>query len=234
MMALRLIAKAAAHGNPLASAGGLRDAVRLTLARSLPRAPMLPSDGAAIAFVGSGGAGKTRCVAAVATTYQRASTLPVTAVSLAALDRGHSLVQLVGPGKVPNRIATSSAAAGRHVDEARKGGLAIIDTPAVTPANPGAVRALANELEPLSLDAVYVAVPATLGAQPASQVLQALAPLRPSGIVITDADETDQLGVAVELACANGIPVTYIHEGLDLAGSMSAPDPLEVARRLLP
>ena len=77
-------------------------------------------------------------------------------------------------------------------------------------------------------------MPATLGAQPASQVLQALAPLRPSGIVITHADETDQLGVAVELACANGIPVTYIHEGLDLAGSMSAPDPLEVARRLLP
>jgi flagellar biosynthesis GTPase FlhF len=233
-LALRLIAKTLAHGNPLASASGLRDAVRTTLAHSLPRAPILPSGGAAIAFVGSGGAGKTRCVAALATAYHRASTLPVSAVSLAALDHGHSLIELIGPGRVPNRIATSSAAAGRHVEATRKGGMAILDTPAITPANPGAVRALANELDPLSLDAVYVAVPATLGAQPASQLLGALAPLCPSGIVITHADETDQLGVAIELACVNGIPVSYIHEGLELARSMSAPDPLEVARRLLP
>ncbi len=232
--AMRLIDKAAAHSNPLASGGALRDAVRATIARSIPRTPVLPSGGAAIAFVGSGGAGKTRCVAALATAYQRASTLPVSAVSLAALDRGRSLLELIGPGHAPSRVAASSAAAARHVDEVRRGGLAILDTPAITPANPGAVRALANELEPLALDAVYVAVPATLGAQAASQLLRALAPLRPGGIAITHADETDQLGVAVELACANGVPVSYIHEGLDLTRSMSAPDPFELAKRLLP
>jgi flagellar biosynthesis GTPase FlhF len=108
----------------------------------------------------------------------------------------------------------------------------VVDTAA--PGSPDAVVARASELAALSLDAIFLAVPATLGAPAARQLLERLAPLSPTGMVITHADETDQLGVAVELSCSTGIPVAYVLEGASLDGALSAPDPSEIAHRLLP
>jgi flagellar biosynthesis protein FlhF len=110
----------------------------------------------------------------------------------------------------------------------------IIDTEAVAPGDSVAVRGLASELEPLSLDAVYVVLPATLGAQTGRRLLAGLAPLRPTALAISHADETDQLGLAVELASAGRIPVSFLHEGLDIRTALSGTDPFQLASRLLP
>src|SRR5207248_9916232 len=109
-----------------------------------------------------------------------------------------------------------------------------IDTKAVAPSDPAAVATLVATLQPLELDAIYVALPATIGAESGRRLLASLAPLNPTGIAITHADETDQLGIAVELACASGIPIALLHDGLDLVRAMSAPDAHELANRLLP
>ena len=228
--AARLIVEATAHCIPLCSPGDVRGAVRLALANRIPVAPSLAPSGAAIAFVGAGGAGKTRCTAALATAYRRASTLPVSAISLPGPDRGRSLAELLKP----QRIAPKTGAASRHASDGRRGGLVVLDTPAVAPGDPDSVAKLAAELNGLELDGVVAVVPATLGSQAAKQLLNALKPLRPTGIAISHADETDQLGVAVELACVTGIPVAYVHEGLDLGSALSAPGPLGLANRLLP
>jgi flagellar biosynthesis GTPase FlhF len=110
----------------------------------------------------------------------------------------------------------------------------VIDTEAVAPSDPAAVGAMAAALEPLELDAIYVALPATIGSESGRRLLAGLAPLSPTGIAITHADETDQLGIAIELACASGIPIALLHDGLDLERAMTAPDPHDLATRLLP
>jgi flagellar biosynthesis GTPase FlhF len=93
---------------------------------------------------------------------------------------------------------------------------------------------LAAQVAGLDLDATYLALPATLGAETARRLLAALAPLSPTGIAVTHADETDQLGVAIELAAATRTPITFVHEGLDLDHALSAPNPFALAQRLLP
>jgi flagellar biosynthesis GTPase FlhF len=231
--AQRLILEAAAHGNPFAPEGGLREAVRRTLAHGIPRATTLPSGGAAVAFVGAGGAGKTRCTAALATAYSHSSTLSVTVLSLGSAEGKRTLAQLLKRDRVPVSSAPRGGAA-RQIASDRCNGLVIVDTAAAAPSDQAAVAELSAELESLALDAVYVAVPATLGAQAARQLLAGLQALAPTGIVVTHADETDQLGVAAELAWTSGTPIAFIHEGLELSSALSAPDPLALAKRLLP
>jgi flagellar biosynthesis GTPase FlhF len=232
--ALELTGAAAAHANPFTPAGSLRDAVRATLAASLPAAAPLPAAGAAIAFVGAGGAGKTRISAALASAYGRASTLSVSVVSLDTTKDAKQLTQLLKGREIEVIVAGDAAGASEMIAGGRQGGLVIIDTGGVTPADEAAVRTLERELESLDLDAAYVAVPATLSMHAAKKLVETLERLQPSGIVVTHADESDHLGVAAELSCLTGIPVAYIHEGLDLETAVSAPDPAALAARLLP
>ena len=231
--AYQLIGEAGAHSAPFARHGGLRSAVRGALASSIVHARPLPASGAAVAFVGAGGAGKTRCAATLATAYKRASTLSVSAISLATGDGGRELAELLRSQGISVAAGKTGVGMARRVEKARQGGLVVIDTPAVAPGDGAAVQALAAELEPLSLDAVYIVLPATLGAQTGRRLLAGLAPLRPTGLALSHADETDQLGIAVELAFAGRIPVNYIHEGLDIETALSAVEPVGIAERLL-
>ena len=226
-----LITAAGAHGAALS--GGLREAAQAELARRIKPAPPLPPGGAAIAFVGAGGAGKTLCTASLATAYRRSSTLAVSVVALDSADGGRELTQRLQPLGIRVDAGPLEAVRGL-VQDARDGGLVIVDTPATTPTDTEQMRVLADQLEPLGLDAVYVTLPATLGPAAARRALASFAALRPTALAITHADETDQLGVAIEIAVSYGIPLAYLHAGTDPARSISAADPATVAHHLLP
>ena len=229
----QLIVAAAAHRSPLAK-GSLRDAVRATLAAIIPAPAPLPTSGAALAFVGAGGAGKTRCAAALASAYAKGSTLAASVVSLGSDDWGGDLKELLKGQNVWVMGAAQGAEAIPAVQHGRDGGLVVVDTAGVTPRDPAGVDALANELRSLSLDAVYIAVPATFSVHAARKLVEGFAALGADGIAVTHADEADQLGIAAELAYISGMPVAYIHEGLELDGALSAADPSSLAARLLP
>jgi hypothetical protein len=130
-------------------------------------------------------------------------------------------------------LSLSGDKARRAIEDARSGGLVIVDTDAATPTDPHAVQALQAKLEPLGLDAVYVTLPATLGSEAARRALASFDALQPSAVAITHADETDQLAVAVEIAVANHIPLAYFHSGTDHRNALSVVDPPAVAQRLL-
>jgi flagellar biosynthesis GTPase FlhF len=228
-----LIVSAGAHLAPFRG-GSLREAVHACLASAIAASPPLPAAGAAIAFVGAGGAGKTRCAAAMASAYRRASTLPVSVLSLGADGRGGPDAEpLLREHGIPVWTARGREAADA-VARGRDGGLVVIDTRATSPVDTAGVTALASDLDPLALDAVLLAVPATLSASAARNLLDGLSPLQPSALVITHADETDELGIAVELAYLSGLPIAYVHGGLTLEGALWPADPSRVAARLLP
>ncbi len=231
--AQELIVAAAAHRSPL-SGGSLRDAVRATLAATIPAPAPLPARGAAIAFVGAGGAGKTRCAAALASAYAKGSTLAASVVSLGSDDWGGDLKELLKGQNVWVMGAAKGVEAIPAVQHGRDGGLVVIDTAGVTPRDPAGVEALADDLRSLSLDAVYIAVPATFSVHAARKLVEGFAVLGADGIAVTHGDEADQLGIAAELAHISGMPVAYIHEGLELDGALSAADPSSLAARLLP
>ena len=96
-----------------------------------------PPPGAAVAFVGAGGAGKTRCAAALASAYAKGSTLAASVVSLGSDDWGGDLKELLKGQNVWVMGAANGAEAAPAVQHGRDGGLVVLDTAAATPARPG-------------------------------------------------------------------------------------------------
>ncbi len=89
--------------------------------------------------------------------------------------------------------------------------------------NPGSIAALAQLLADVASDRVVLALPATLGATPVAQLLQALRPLGANALAIIHADETDQLGVAVQAACAFESTPVYVLARADCSGANGGP-----------
>ena len=219
-----LIDGAVAHVLPLGPAStSLAQAVRTALVQRVPACPPLPAGGAAIAVVGGGGSGKSACCAALVEAYREHGTLPATCVT----------IELEPTHPAPEEQTLRAD---------REGGLLLLDTPPVSCADPGSIAALAELLAELAPNRVVLALPATLGATPAAQLLQALRPLNVNALAVTHADETDQLGVAVQAACTLGPAPVYLlaraeqscAEGGLRAWSLTSVDPCQLVDRLLP
>jgi flagellar biosynthesis GTPase FlhF len=229
-----LIETAAAHVLPLMPArASLARAVHRTLAQRIPSAAPLPVGSATIALVGPGGSGKTACCAALLEAYRERSTLPAVCATVLAGATRSELEVLLSPHLLePTPLAAPQVA--QALRDAREEGLLLLDLPALSPADRGSIRAVAALLGSVKPDRVILALPATLGAKQAAQLLEALAPLGASALAITHVDETDQLGVAVEAACAFGLAPEYLLDRGRGRGGLIQIDPTYLADRLLP
>jgi flagellar biosynthesis GTPase FlhF len=233
-LARELVEGAAAHTLPLAPRSGLAQAVRTTLAQRIPVAPPLPTRGAAIVVVGAGGTGKTTCCAALLAAYRNGSTLPA---SFATLTRGAERgdLRLILAPRIVKPIAAGTPRALSALRRSKDDGLTVVDTPRLSPADKAGIRALALLLGELKPERIVVALPATLGAEAAAQLLSALRPLGANALAVTHVDETDQIGVAIEAACRFSLAPEYL---LDCSPSgawrLRRVDPSELAGRLLP
>jgi hypothetical protein len=232
-LARELIDSAIAHAIPFAPRIGLARAVHGALVARIPVNPLLGAQRATIAVVGAGGAGKTSCCAALLGAYRRAGTLPASCASIMLEPERERPSMLLSP-YVMEPSAIRSARAREALAEARREGLLLLDMPPLSPAERPSIRLIASLLEELEPDRVVVALPATLGARAAAQLLEALRPLRASALAITHADETDQIGVAVEAACAFGLAPEYLLDRGRLRGGLTRIDPTHLADRLMP
>jgi flagellar biosynthesis GTPase FlhF len=228
-----LIDGAAIHGLALAPRAGLAQAVQHALSQRIPVSPPLPAAGAAIVLVGPGGAGKTSCCAALLNAYRTSALLPASCATLLRGSEKGDLQMLLSP-HVTSPIAIDTARAVRTLRKVRSKGLLVVDTPPLSVGDRSGIRKLAGLLGALEPERVVVALPATLSAVAAAQLLAALRPLGANALAITHADETDQLGVAVEAACGFGLAPEYL---LDRSRAgvrrLSRIDPSSVAARLM-
>jgi hypothetical protein len=225
---------ALAHVVALAPRTPLSKATGQALVQRIPVAPPLPTQGAAIVLVGPGGAGKTSCCAALLAAYRANSTLRA---SCATIFREHSKDewQLLLSPQLRKPIAAHSERAGRALRKAKAEGLLVIDTPALSPGESSGIRKLAAVLAALQPERVTIAMPATLGAVAAAQLLKALRPLGANALALTHADETDQVGVAVEAACEFGLAPEYALDRARGGGwKLRRIDPTGLAATLLP
>jgi flagellar biosynthesis GTPase FlhF len=239
-LAEELIDSASAHALALTPRAGLAQAVRTTLAQRIPVAPPLPSRGAVIVIVGAGGAGKTTCCATLLGAYRKSSSLSASFATIARepassplRERGE-LRMIISP-HVMKPVPARSPRALRALRRVRGDGVAVLDTPSVSPSDRAGIRELASLLAELKPERVVVALPATLGATAAAQLLQALKPLGANALAVTHADETDQIGVAVEAACRFELAPEYMLEHARAGGwRLRQLAPSALAERLLP
>ncbi|HVR06352.1 MAG TPA: hypothetical protein VMS02_09930 [Solirubrobacteraceae bacterium] len=229
-----LIETAATHLLPVMPARtSLARAVHRALCQRIPAGATLPTTGAAVALAGAGGSGKSACCAALVDAYRARGALPAACATLAAGQAREELLATVAP-HVPQPLPMAAPEVGRALRAARTEGLLLLDLPALSPADRGAIRAQAALLQALKPDRVVLALPATLSARAATRLLEALAPLGPSALAITHTDETDQLGVAVEAACRFGLAPEYLLDRGRGRAALTQIDPAYLADRLLP
>jgi flagellar biosynthesis GTPase FlhF len=228
-----LIDVAATHILPLAPRAGLSEAVRAALAQRILVAPPLPTKGAAVVVVGPGGSGKTSCCAALLGAYRKGSPLPASCATLVRGAAGGELRMLLSP-YLMKLTPIDAQRSIRALSKTRSEGLLVIDTPPLSRGDRSGMRRLATMLGELKPERVVIALPATLGARASAQLLEALRPLRANALAVTHADETDQIGVAVEAACTFGLAPEYT---LDRARSggwrLGRLDPTRLAATLL-
>lgn len=229
-----LLLDATAHVLPFTQGSDVRSAVRSALARRIPTLAPPRIGGRAVAFVGAGGGGKTRCTAGLVAAYAQGSTLPVACVTLAPADGGAELSGLLKPHGVRVEVAENAERAAERIAALRSEAVVVLDTPAVAPSDQAGIEALAAQLAPFELDEIQLVVPATLSAAVAQELVERLSPLGATGITMTHADATEHIGAVVELSCATRLPLSYVNSGLALPGALAPADPVALAERLLP
>jgi len=217
---------------PFAPEADPRALVHDALARRIPIHPLRHGPGV-IAFVGPGGAGKTRCVARLAAAYARNSDLPVVVVTLHAPDDGAELTRLLAPYDTELHAVTSGAEGAARVAGVRGAALVIVDTPGVSPRNPGELQALGAELRALAPDEVHLAVPATIGTDAARELVGGVRTLGVRALALTHTDETEQLGTVVGLAIDAGLPLSYLARGQAVDAGLRPAAASELARCLM-
>jgi flagellar biosynthesis GTPase FlhF len=215
------------HIVPFGPKRALKHVVRDALARRIPLPPAAAPGARAIAFVGAGGSGKTLCAARMATAYARSSDLGVAVMSLGTPARRAALGELLDR----DVEVLDARSAGPHLAFG-DGVLTVIDTPAVSPAAAGEVRALAAALKRLGRPEVHVVVPATLSSVAVRGVLDGFAALRPTAIVLTHLDEVAHPGAVIDEAISRAIPISYTSDGSARDG-FKPTDPAALAARVL-
>jgi flagellar biosynthesis protein FlhF len=204
-----LIDGAAVHIRPFAPRASLSQAVRSALTGRIPVAPALSARGAAIVLVGPGGAGKTSCCAALLGAYRKGSALPASCATLIKGRASGELQMLLSP-YVMKPTAIDATRAVRALRKTKSEGLLVIDTPPLSPGDRSGIRKLASLLAGLEPERIVVVLPTTLSAVAAGQLLEALGPLKANALALTHADDTDQIGMAIEAACKFGLAPEYM------------------------
>jgi flagellar biosynthesis GTPase FlhF len=228
-LAQAVVLEAVSHELPFVAGRQVKRAVRRALARRIPVRSGLGSR-RRVAIVGAGGSGKTAVAGALAVGYATGSDLTVHCVTLDAPDGGVALRgRLRGTTVGVQSVTSPGKPAG-----AGEVGVLIVDTPAVTPRDPAAVERLATALKRLGVDEVLVALPATIGAGAARELVRDLAGLAPAGLVLTHADATGQLGTAVGLAIETGLALAYVARHPDRPAALAPADPEALAAEVLP
>ncbi|MEX2196735.1 MAG: hypothetical protein WD844_15750 [Thermoleophilaceae bacterium] len=230
-IAASAVSETVSHMLPFASPGALRDLVRDAVARRIRVAPSWAGAGRSLALVGSGGSGKTSCVARLVQAYAVGSDLPVVCLSLRPADGGSALRSQLADWGVEVEVMASAEAARARVEAVRGHAAVVIDTPAVSVNEPEEVAALGRELALIGLYEVHLALPATLSGPAAREQARAFGELGASRIVLTHADETEHLGPVLGLAIGEGLPVSYVAPA---PGRLAPADARSLAQRLLP
>jgi flagellar biosynthesis protein FlhF len=202
---------------PFASAAdgapALAPLVTQALAQRIPVTTLHAVPGRTIAFVGPGGAGKTRCVAAIANAYATRSDLSCAVVTLRSKDDGAELRRVLGPAGVPVHGAADALEARDRIESLRSHCLVIVDTPAVSPRAHAEMRVLGRELAELELDEIHLTLPATTGAVAARELIAGTGPLGITALALTHVDETAALGPSIAIAVQTRLPLSFVSRG---------------------
>jgi len=232
-LASELVADTVTHELPFASPRSLKRLVRAALARRIPIASATGS-ARVVAFVGSGGAGKTLCAARAAAAYAAAGGVELTCLALRPRDGGgelRSLLESLGAGVL---VAMTGIEARALIEGRREPSVVVVDTPAVSARSEAGIDELAGDLRALGDVEVHLSLPSSSSAPATRALLESLGPLGVSRLALTHVDDSTDVGGAVDTAIKAGIPFSYFSSGSDLPGGLEPASAEQLAAWVVP
>ena len=232
-LAKAIVGETVTHLLPFGFASELKTMVRQELARRIPTQATWSGVGRRIGFVGTGGVGKTLCVARLAAAYAEGGDLPVTVLSLRPRDDGDELRELLHRFDVDVHVVDGPEPARARMRRLPDESVVVLDTPPVRVQDEQALGAFAEELKKMLYE-IHLTLPATVSTASARELVADLAPVGISRIALTHLDETSHIGGAVEVAIRGGKPFSYVGSGTGVAEGLEPADPDALAALLLP
>jgi flagellar biosynthesis GTPase FlhF len=232
-LARAVVNETVAHLLPFGFPSELKTMVRQELARRIPTQATWSGTGRRIGFVGTGGVGKTLCVARLAAAYAEGSDLPVTVLTLRPRDGGDELRELLDRFDVDVHAVDGPEDARARMRRLPDDAVVVMDTPQLRPQDERAIAALGDELKKMLYE-IHLTLPATVSTASARELVADLAPLGISRIALTHLDETSHIGGAVEVAVRGGKPFSYVGSGTGVAEGLEPAEPDALAALLLP
>jgi len=236
--ALEAVASSGAHG------AFAVDAAAAALGALVPAAPSprvrrrgQPSPAHVIAFVGPTGVGKTttllKLTSRLVQSGRRLALVSLDARSIAGraqLEAYGKLLQAPVVTAEDGRALARSIAQSRHVDAV------LVDTSGRSPRDGGTLQQLGKELaaaragdQPAAGLDVYLTVTATAGRASLDETLLGFEATRPTALVVTKLDETQQPAHVLEFAHGCGLPAAFLCDGTDIAAHLHRTTPDRVA-----
>jgi flagellar biosynthesis GTPase FlhF len=211
-----------------------RELARRALAERIPVVHGWKTKRRTIALLGLADSGRTLTAAKLAQAYARAGR-SVTALSLEPAREAGRLGDLTDRTGVQLEVADSLEALQLARRRTRNSELVVVDTPALgDPVDGRRVKPLLRMLEELRPDETHLLVPATADAAVARAFVGSLLRhVTPTRILITHTDARPHTGVAVGLAVAENIPVSFVTEGDRAVGGITLAAKDDLARMVL-
>ena len=191
-----------------------RELARRALTRRIPVVHGWKTKRRTIALLGLADSGRTLTAAKLVQSYARAGRT-ATALSLEPLRDASRLAELTDRGGIRLEIADSLEGIRLAKRRARDSELVVVDTPPLAdPVDGRRVKPLLRMLDELKPDETHLLVPATADAAVARAFVGSLLRhMTPTRILVTHTDARPHTGVAVGLALAEKIPVSFVTEG---------------------
>lgn len=187
---------------------------------AVPPSPRRDGRTHVIAFVGPTGAGKTTTLSKLARRLGEAGRKPLIAsldpVGIASLEAACHVTADADRAELAIRAVRGADDLGAAV---APGGLALLDTPGISPRDASSLEELGGELDTMrSIAAVdsYLVLPATSSRESLELVTRAFDVLSPTGVVITKLDETERPTPVLEHCLRSKLPVAFLCNGQDV------------------
>jgi flagellar biosynthesis GTPase FlhF len=211
-----------------------RELVRRQLTDRIPVVHGWKSKRRTIALLGLADSGRTLTAAKLVQSYARAGRT-ATAISLEPARDAGRLAELTDRGGIQLEIADSIEGVKLAKRRARDSELVVVDTPPLgDPVDGRRVKPLLRMLEELKPDETHLLVPATADAAVARAFVGTLLRhMTPTRILVTHTDARPHTGVAVGLAVAEKIPVSFVTEGDRAVGGITLAAKEDLARMVL-
>jgi flagellar biosynthesis protein FlhF len=184
-------------------------------------------------FVGPAGAGKTTALIKLALRFGLQAGLPMQILSLDTLRVGGwehlaAYARIAGLGfDAVHNLSSLAGLLDRHSDKK----LILIDTPGFGPADTDDLQDLSHWLQQSNVIDTHLVLPATVRPAVASRILDRFSKLKPAKLLLTRADETESMGMLLDLAMRSGLPLSYISNGQTIPEDIEQPSKADLLAR---